>query len=160
MAVILKHEEPSYISATRTSTYQEGIEYQDFVCLELAKHHILLQNMSSRKYQFSTGENLQGFEIKLDARCTETGRLSIEVAEKSKADMPAWTPSGIYCESWLYIQGNYQIICVFGTKWLRRLHASRVASGTKDHESYGTVRKFYVDLDLAREHALRVIDIA
>ena len=64
--------------------------------------HIILQNMSSQKYQFNIGENLQGFEIKLDTRCTETGRMSIEVAEKSRADSTKWTPSGIYREdnSW------------------------------------------------------------
>ena len=88
---MLRDADPIYPNAKRPTVFAEGIEFQDFVCKFLAKHHIILQNLASKKYQLAIGENLQGFEIKLDQRCTETGRMSIEIAEKSRADMPSWT---------------------------------------------------------------------
>ena len=151
--------DPVYATAPRETTFKDGIEFQDFVCEQLAMQHIILQNFSSKRYQFDVGENLQGFEIKADMRCTDTGQLSIEIAEKSDSRMPTWTPSGIYRDdnSWLYIQGNYEVLFIFAKNWLLRYHKEK---RPHEHESYGTVRKFYLDLDRARRYAIKVIDIA
>ena len=146
---------------------QKGHEFQDFVCMELAKRGIILQNIQSRKYQYAIGENLQGFEIKYDARCTgcpkdpkkgkPTGRLSIEIAEKSDAANPEYVKSGIYAKSnsWLYIQGNYNGIWIFSTKHLRMLHERK-----KEHEIYSlpTIVKYYIPLDYADKICLIRID--
>jgi hypothetical protein len=75
---------------------ENGREFQDFCCVELARVGIVVQLFSSRRYQFEQGESVQGVEIKLDRRCTETGRLSIEIAEKTRADQRNWIASGIY----------------------------------------------------------------
>jgi len=149
--------EPHYPDAPRSSTFQDGLEFQDFVCEQLARQHIVLQNLSSKRYQFEVGENLQGFEIKFDGRCSDTGRLSIEIAEKASATNVAWIPSGIYRDdnSWLYIQGNYSVLFLFAKNWLRRYYESK-RPGT--HDSHGTVRKFYLPLMLARECAVKVFD--
>ena len=149
--------DPVYRDAKSRSSYQDGMEYQDFVCERLSRHHIILQNIASRKFQYEVGENLQGFEIKLDRRCLETRRLSIEVAEKSAADNPDWIPSGIMREdnSWLYFQGNYQIIFIFSKKLLREYLQKKTP---KIDESLGTVRKFYMPLSTARKWAARVIE--
>ncbi len=159
---------PEYPNAKHSNEFERGLGYQDFVCVELAKRHVILQNIASKRFQFDVGENLQGYEIKLDERCGDTGRLSIEVAEKSKADMPNWTPSGIFRDdnSWLYVQGNYQIIFIFTVKWLRKYHDFQKRNGKLNgpdggyYTSFGTVRKFYVSIDLAREHAALVINVS
>ena len=138
---------------------QKGHEFQDFVCMELAKRGVILQNIQSRKYQYAIGENLQGFEIKYDSRCTgcsgtkATGRLSIEIAEKSHPDNPEYIKSGIYAKSnsWLYIQGNYNGIWVFSTKHLRLIRETK-----KEHEidKMPTIVKFYLPIEQADKYCL------
>lgn len=145
----------NYPDCPDTASFQHGLEFQDYVCLQLARDNIILQNTASKLYQIQVGENLQGFEIKLDRRCTETGRLSIEVAEKRHAGMPNWTPSGIYRNdnTWLYIQGNYQVLYVFAVTYLRQLHKS---GRCEEHEEHGTVRAFYIPLSKADKCAAKV----
>lgn len=144
------HPSPSfYPDAKRPDTLEDGREFQDFVMEALAKTNVILQNFSSRKYQFKKGENLQGWEIKLDNRCTETGRLSIEIAEKTQANQERWTDSGIYrTDSWLYIQGNYQGVFVFMTKILVKLHKTK---RYHEHE-LPTIKKFYLPLEDAHKY--------
>jgi hypothetical protein len=138
----------TYPHATVKDSLEKGLAFQDFVCIALAERHIVLQNIGSKKFQIEVGENLQGFEIKLDRRCTETGRLSIEVAEKSSRDVLWWTASGIMREdnSILYIQGNYDCFWVFGKKWLRRWVDEK--SPPVD-EFNGTIRRFFLDIEVA-----------
>jgi len=54
-------------------------------------------------------------------------QLSIEIAEKTKADNAKFVPSGIYRNdnSWLYIQGNFKTFWIFSKKLLILLHCSR-----------------------------------
>jgi len=132
-------------------SFEVGNEFQDFVCIELAKQGIILQNINSKKFQFNVGENLQGFEIKYDARCTgdrgttATNQLSIETAEKTKAENAKFIPSGIYRNdnSWLYIQGNFKTFWIFSKKLLILLHRS---GRYKEHE-LPTIKKFYLPLE-------------
>jgi len=150
--------EPQYPSAKSPNSFRDGMEYQDFVCTTLAQHGIILQNLMSKKYQFEVGENLQGFEIKLDDRCTDTERLSIEIAEKPfDAGYLEFRDSGIYRSdnSWLYIQGNYQIIFVFAKNWLIRWHKQKKPKVT---EKRGTIRTFYLPFSVAIDCAARVFD--
>jgi hypothetical protein len=134
------------------------MEFQDFVCDQLARHHIILQNLCSKRWQLERGENLQGFEIKHDDWCTRSNRLSIEVAERSSRRVKTWTPSGIYRDdnAWLYIQGNYDTLFVFAKNWLQRYHTKRL-KGRWDQKP--TVRTFYLPMHEAREWAVRVIDV-
>jgi hypothetical protein len=147
-------DEPSYPDA-QPGTFQRGLEFQDFVCVYLARSGIILQNLSSTKYQYAVGENLQGFEIKLDQRHTETGRLSIEIAEKSLASNPRWVPSGIYRDdnSWLYIQGNYDSFYIFDKKLLRRYHEQK----KPPEAEISTMRKFYIQHEMADKLAAKHI---
>lgn len=132
------------------------MEFQDFVCDVLGNEGFVLQNYVSKKWQFDKGENRQGFEIKLDNRCTETGRLSIEIAEKSRVSNSAWMKSGIYRDdnSWLYVQGNYNVLFVFAKNWLVRYHQTKKPD---EHESHGTVRKFYLPMSTAEFAAAKTI---
>ena len=111
-----------------------GHEFQDFIVERLIKDMgISVSIFQSKKYQFSKGESLQGVEIKYDARstgdctyykCTPTGNVGIEIAEKSRAELYKWSESGIYRldNSWLYIVGNYDCAWVFSKKHLVLMH--------------------------------------
>lgn len=149
-------KQPIYPDA-RPQAFQVGLEYQDFVCMLLAREHIILQNIGSKMYQFKVGENLQGFEIKYDERCTDTTRLSIEVAEKSRNDPDApWISSGIMRDdnTWLYIQGNYDTVFVFAKKWLVRYFKERKP---EVEEKFGTIRTFYLPFSVAEVGAARIL---
>ncbi|MDD5543879.1 MAG: hypothetical protein PHX83_11965 [Acidobacteriia bacterium] len=149
------------INSGHDDSKEEGDAFADFVCIEMAKDGIVLQNINSKKFQYQVGENLQGFEIKLDNRFNgfyppdkpATGRLSIEIAEKTKAENPNFIPSGIYRgdNSWLYIQGNYKEFFIFPIKLLRQLHGS----GRYQEAELPTIKKFYLPLDDARKYCAK-----
>ncbi len=152
-SVMTMHGEPIYPDAIRPTTFQEGQEFEDFVCLQLAeKKKLYIQNLKAKRFQLQLGENLQGVEIKLDNLCTRTGRLSIEVAEKSKATNPNWIPSGIYRNdnSWLYIQGNREKFWCFTVKQLKRYE---VVNKPRREQARGTVLKFYISIKAADDLA-------
>jgi hypothetical protein len=144
----------NYPDCPDRNSFQSGLEFQDHVCCLLAKDNIILQNTVSKLYQLRMGENLQGFEIKMDRRCTETGRLSIEVAERSSKAVPFWTPSGIYRtdNTWLYLQGNYEVLFVFQVNFLRILHGK----GTLEEKQEPTIRAFYLPFEKAEKWAAKV----
>ena len=143
---------PNYnsLNSGHGNSFEVGNEFQDFVCIELAKQSIILQNINSKKFQFNIGENLQGFEIKFDSRCTgdngtsATNRLSIEIAEKTQAVNMNYVASGIYRQdnSWLYIQGNYMNFWIFSKNILQGLHKS----GRYEQHNLPTVKKFYLPI--------------
>lgn len=148
----------NYPDADRTTVFEEALKFQDFVAdLLLSELGFVISNYSSRYYQFNKGENRQGVEIKMDLRILETGNVSIEVAEKSRADIKVWTPSGIMREdnSWLYIQGNYNIVFIFGKTILRKLYLSRYQN--KVWEPKRTIRTFLLPISEAEKYALKVI---
>jgi len=140
-------------------SFEIGNEFQDFVCIEMAKDGIILQNINSKKFQFETGENLQGFEIKYDSRCTgdnnteATGRLSIEIMEKSKSENYNYVNSGIYRgdNAWIYIQGNYMMFWVFSIKHLRLMHQV----GKYKEAEMPTIKKFYIPIEDADKYCLK-----
>jgi hypothetical protein len=156
MRLVMQRPDPVYPDAKSNTSFQDGVEFQDFVCCVLAQDGIILQNLSSKKYQFDLGENLQGFEIKLDRRCTETKRLSIEIAEKTKANNATWVASGIFRNdnSWLYIQGNENVIFIFQKTLLKKFFEQRAP---KVEEALGTVRKFYLPIEKAEEMAAKTL---
>lgn len=147
----------------RENAVEDGLAFQDFVCTELAKHGLIIQNYSSKRYQYEVGENVQGFEIKQDRRCTDTQRLSIEIAEKTRADRPEWTPSGIMRDdnSWLYIQGNDEVIFVFAKRTLLLLYEHMKGQQTlqlhEEPKGNPTVRAFFLPLKTAERNAAKVI---
>tara|TARA_Y100000310_G_scaffold2404_1_gene3117 strand:- start:329 stop:820 length:492 start_codon:yes stop_codon:yes gene_type:complete len=137
-----------------------GVEFQDFVCIKLHSVGIVLQNLSSQKYQLKS-ENLLGLEIKLDRKFRGTGNLYIETHEKSDPDNPRYVLSGIYRddETWLYGIGDMKTFYIFAKSTLRNF------------ESYGeklpwigrprptrTSKGFLIPLGKAREWAARVVD--
>lgn len=151
--------DPIYPDADRPTVFEEALCFQDFVVdLLLKELGLVVSNYTSRYYQFNYGENRQGIEIKLDTRILETGNVSIEVAEKSRADVSAWTDSGIMREdnSWLYVQGNYDIVFIFGKDFLRRLYLAKYKD--KVWEPKKTIRTFLLPIGIARKYALKVFN--
>lgn len=150
---------PQYPDADRPTVFEEGLEFQDFVAdLLLTELGIALTSYSSQRYQWLKGENRQGIEIKLDRRILETGNVSIEVAEKSRADMPNWTPSGIMREdsAWLYVQGNPKIVFVFGKTILQLSYKKQY--WTKTWQPKPTIQTFLMPISEARRIALKVFE--
>jgi len=142
-----------YPDSKVADSLEVGAQFVDFVMEAMARRNMILQPYQSRKKQYETGETLQGWEVKLDSRYTDTKRLSIEIAEKSARHIAVWTPSGIYRRdnTWLYIQGNYNGFFVFMKKILVLLHNSR-QHNYKVEEYNGTVRKFYLPIDDAMKY--------
>ena len=144
---------PIYPDAKRPNTFQDGLEFQDYVVDILTKEIGLpLSNYSSKKWQYNVGENKQGVEIKLDNRCTETNRLSIEIAEKSRASMPNYTMSGIYRDdnTWLYVHGNREIFFIFPKRYLVMLHRKNLYK----EKTMPTIKTFYLPMPDAEYYAL------
>ena len=143
--------------------YQEKLAsaqvYQDFVCEQLHRLGIVLQNMTSKEFQLKR-ENLLGLEIKHDQKYAETGRLYIETAEKAHPDNPRYVRSGIYREdnSWLYGIGNYEIFLIFAKNLLRHIDQSAPAWVYRPKKPLPTSIGFCVPDLNARKHAARVID--
>ena len=142
-----------YPDSRNDRSIQDGLEFQDLVTDRLAQDGIIIQNYCSKAYQLQKGENRQGWEIKLDNRCTETGRLSIEVAERTALDRP-WVPSGIYAgHSAFYIHGNRERFWLFETSFLQRLH--KTARYAEKDDNPPTIRTFYLPISDADKYGLR-----
>lgn len=122
--------ETRYSNTKYADPLQMGAEYQDFLCLELVKVGIIVQNFSSRHYQNCHGENAQGIEIKHDTMWESTGNLYIETAEKTRDTNELYINSGIYREdnSWLYAIGNYTACWILSKNLLVDYHKSGKAT--------------------------------
>ena len=145
----------SYPDCKHKDALEVGLQYQDFVMEVLQQYGIYLQFYTSRKSQFNKGETMQGCEIKLDNRLMETGRLSIEIAEKSKSSNLEFVKSGIYRDdnTWLYIQGNYDCFYIFLKKFLIQLHKT----GKYQEGEIPTLRKYYLPIVDADKYGHKII---
>ncbi len=142
------------------SSLQKGLEFQDFVAIALLKEiGIPLTSLSSKKFQFSVGENLQGIEIKFDDKFFDTGNIYIEVKEKSNPINLNYVDSGIYRNdnTWLYLIGNYSTMFIFGKKHLQLMYESQkyreVENSTK------TSIGFLVPVSDATKYSLKKINL-
>ena len=118
----------------------KGLEYQDFItALLLREIGIPLSGMSSKKYQYKIGENMQGFEIKFDNKFKETGNLYVEVKEKSNPKNRNYVFSGIYRNdnTWIYIIGDYENIFIFGKSHLKLMYEANKYKIVKKPTSIG-----------------------
>jgi hypothetical protein len=154
----IKSHDPVYPDSKDPKSYQSGLEFQDFV-VDLLREQlgIVITNYQSQRFQFGVGENKQGIEIKLDRDILRTNNVSIEIAEKARASNPYYVPSGIYREdnSWLYIQGNWDIVFIFSKNILRLLRQS----GRYKIDTLPTLKRFLLPIDDARKYAAKVLEL-
>ena len=154
----IKSHEPTYPDCKDPKSYQSGLEFQDFV-VDLLREQlgIVITNYQSQRFQFGVGENKQGIEIKLDRDLLRTKNVSIETAEKAKAGNPYYVPSGIYRNdnSWLYIQGNWDIVFIFSKNILRLLHKS----GRYKINTLPTLKSYLLPINKAKKYAAKVIEL-
>ena len=139
-------------------TIAAGNSFEDFVCDKLSEMGLILRTYKSKEYQFNTGENKIGWEIKLDNGVVKYKHLSIEVAEKTRNDPSLrWTPSGIFRNdnSWLYIHGNKELFWILFKPAVVRFAREK---NPQIHESHGTVRKFYLEYSDADRLGIRIGD--
>lgn len=167
--------DPPYPDAKSKTSFQDGMEYQDFVSVVLERYGIVIRNFSSRKSQFQAGENPEGYEIKYDDYacackqrhytndlCRKPGRISIEVAEKTRNDeCLRWTRSGILRNdnSSRYVQGNYTVIFIFKLEVLVEYYENRRNRQGFIKEKLGTIKTFYLPNEDAWNLAEEVIVI-
>lgn len=133
-----------------------GKEFQDFISVLLLKEiGISLSGMSSKKYQTSVGENLQGIEIKFDNKFKLTNNVYIEVKEKSDPNNAVYVDSGIYRKdnTWIYIIGDYNTVFIFGKEHLKLMHKSNKYHQVTTPTSVG----FLVPLSDAKKYSLKLL---
>ncbi len=146
----------TYPDAKSKTSLRDGEGFQDYVARkfsDLFGIHIVYYKTMAEQYRI--GESVQGIEVKLDNRCSETGRLSIEIAEKSKADNVEFVPSGIYRvdNTWLYVQGNRDILFVFAKTMLKLLHKT----GRYQEKTEPTIKAFYLPIDDAKKYCAKMV---
>lgn len=136
-----------------------GEWYQRFVAAVIKeKYGVEIHYYTKKVDQFLKGESEEGYEIKYDKRIRDFQRLSIEVAEKTRADLPNWTPSGIFRKdnTKYYIQGDDKTAwCFIKEKLVRYFHNNNPKITTK----HGTIQTFYINVIDANELAWKVIDL-
>lgn len=135
---------------------EKGLQFQDHVMdLLITELGISLTQYSSKKWQYTTGENKQGIEIKFDDKYKNTGNLYIETGEKTNKNNIKYIESGIYRQdnAWLYIIGNYDIIYIFSKKYLKFLHKKNIFREVE----IPTSRGFLIDEKNAEKYCLKKI---
>jgi hypothetical protein len=147
-----------YPDAKSADPLADGLLFQRFVADQIKqKLGLVITYYITRDEQYNIGESPQGFEVKLDNRCTETGRLSIEVAEKICADNAQYVPSGILRQdnATFYVQGNRTVFYIFKKSRLVELYEQNYRGS--EIEKLGTIKTFYLPLEIAERDALLVI---
>jgi len=135
-----------YPDSPNPKSVEDGLKFQDFMMDWLRKEGIFFSSYVSRDYQYKKGESPQRIEIKFDQDCSNTGRLSVEVAERSSTKIQLWTPSGIFRDdnAWWYIQGNYTIAYLFNKNTLKEYFLGIRHKETQ--KKFGTIETFYMGL--------------
>lgn len=164
---------PVYPSAPRSSTYEDGAEFLEFATREILRaKQLRITAYMSQRYQYGVGESHQGVEFKLCNVFPSSGRLSIEVFERSRCTPTlGWSPSGILRRdnTWLYVIGNRTMLFAFAAKTLVNMYAE---SGIHAEQTWcachrtsgqlrgltGTVSRFFVPLDVAYTQCAFVLD--
>lgn len=136
-----------YPNSKHLDSLQLGQLYQAFIqYLLLKRYGVKVHFYRTKEDQYNIGESIEGIEVKFDDWCTKTGRLSIEVGEKTRANLAAFTPSGIMRKdnTILYAQGNMMRCWIFPKRDLQLFFKTRRPTIIDDDPK--TIQKFYLYL--------------
>lgn len=118
---------------------EDGLMFQDFVVDIAWQAGIVISQYASKAYQYHVGESRNGIEIKHDKKRKETGNICLEVSEKARPREGDYVPSGIMRgDSWIYAIGDYDIVYLFPTKFLRSLYNLKTSYGQPKYRRYST----------------------
>lgn len=144
----------TYPDSKHLDPLRMGELYQEIIRVILSRRlRFDLHFHEGQEQQYTLGESEEGVEIKLDAWCGRTGRLSIEVAEKTRAAQARFVPSGIMRQdnSLWYVQGDLKHCWVFKREALRAFFRDTRPAVIEDDPS--TIRKFYLPVGEANRLA-------
>jgi hypothetical protein len=144
-----------YPDAPHADSLAVGEAYQEFIRAYVESLGGTLTFTTTKRDQIYIGESLEGWEVKLDEPCLRTGRLAIEVAEKTRRSNRDYVDSGIMRRDntiW-YVQGNYEKAWLFWKADLIDYYCSELPP---THTYGGTRRSFYLILEKATQIARRV----
>ena len=98
-----------YPNNKHANPLQIGEAYQRKVAEAIkAQYNYQIHYYTDNHDQYNIGESSEGFEIKYDSWIGRSGRLSIEIGEKTKIILPVFSASGIFRKDntiW-YCQGD------------------------------------------------------
>lgn len=127
-----------------------GEKYQDRVArVVLEKYGYEIHFYKSKHDQYTIGESVEGFEVKYDSWIGKSQRLSIEVGEKTRKSLEAFTKSGIFRDDntkW-YCQGDDNFCWIFSKKKLRAYFCDNNPNVIDNNPP--TIQKFYIDVATA-----------
>lgn len=137
-----------------------GEAYQEKIARIIKERYgVTIHYYKTKREQYTIGESVEGFEIKFDSWISRSGRMSIEVGEKTRKDLPHFTDSGILRmdnTKW-YCQGDNFYCWVFSKKKLRDYYFMSKPHVIDDNPP--TIRKFYIRLDVADKLAAKKIKL-
>jgi hypothetical protein len=138
----------------------KGESYQDKVARRIKQEFDYdIHFYASRRDQYEIGESAEGIEIKYDSWISRSGRMSIEIAEKTRADLPEFTPSGIFRQdnTRYYLQGDDNHVWCF-VKTALQEHYRTSKPETIDNNP-PTIRKFYISVAQADSLAWKKVKL-
>lgn len=144
----------------REQMLDEGLAFQGFACMELARHGISTVPLYSTEYA-QLGDTSGGIEIKFDRKLKETGNIWIEVAEKQK-DATEWVRSGLNAPdgAWLWCIGDHKRLVLWSRKRLQYVVAMAPRNDPKFPLSMmetETSIGWIMPWEFARDHADKVL---
>ncbi len=155
----IKSEQEERYPDAPVSSIAIGTDFEKYCSGVFLKMGIQLTPCITKWAQFNIGEDLEGYEFKLDAKHTDYGHLSIEVAERAWNGGP-WRASGIFRNdnTRQYVQGNKEIFWIM-PKHILVEYAKSIGivpnlcllevCPNLIKESFGTIRKFYLEYLIA-----------
>lgn len=138
-----------YPDSPTPDSIRQGDEFERFFVRWARENGRALRLCTTLEEQVRLGdavtEDRRGIEIKRDNRCTDTGRLMIEIAERTALDRP-WRQSGIFAQSVaeLYVVGNFERFFIFEREDLRQ-YFFEVGPPIATHGD--TYRNFWLPID-------------
>lgn len=133
-----------------------GLQYQDFITLELYKRGWSLNQFSSLKYQVEHGENIAGIEIKNDLQMQKTHNIYIELYEKAHTGSFVFSGINRQDNTILWLIGDYNVAYVFVKKQLKYLCDNYQKYGFKKVETETSIG-ILIPVSFLNAHDLYVV---